>query len=118
MFKQTAPVIKLSDAATESDYLGLIGVLNSSTACFWLKQVCHKKGGSPGSGGGDSDAPFTWSHAFNGTKVAQLPTPDGRPLERARRIDSLARELSACLPSAIELSEGSLRIARLQTEEI
>ncbi len=45
VFKQSAPVIKLPAGASEDDHLGLLGVLNSSTACFWLKQVCHNKGG-------------------------------------------------------------------------
>ena len=43
VFKQTAPVIKLPSEATEDDHLALLGLLNSSTACFWLKQVCHQK---------------------------------------------------------------------------
>jgi hypothetical protein len=34
VFKQTAPVIKLPPTATEDDHLGLLGLLNSSTACF------------------------------------------------------------------------------------
>ena len=44
VFKQTAPVIKLPTEATEDDHLALLGVLNSSTACFWLKQNSHNKG--------------------------------------------------------------------------
>ena len=44
VFKQSAPVIKLPEGASEDDHLALLGVLNSSTACFWLKQVCHNKG--------------------------------------------------------------------------
>ena len=43
VFNRTAPVIKLPAAATEDDHLGLLGLLNSSTACFWLKQVCFQK---------------------------------------------------------------------------
>ena len=45
VFNRTAPVIKLPVEATESDHLALLGLLNSSTACFWLKQVCFPKGG-------------------------------------------------------------------------
>ena len=45
VFKQTAPVIKLPADATEADHLALLGVLNSSVACFWMKQVFHNKGG-------------------------------------------------------------------------
>ena len=37
-------MIKLPESATEDDHLALLGVLNSSTACFWLKQVSHDKG--------------------------------------------------------------------------
>jgi len=46
-----APVIKLAAGATEDDHFALLGVLNSSTACFWLKQVCFDKG-NRGTGGG------------------------------------------------------------------
>ena len=45
VFNRSAPVIKLPEGATEDEHLALLGVLNSSTACFWLKQVCHNKGG-------------------------------------------------------------------------
>lgn len=38
VFKQSAPVIKLPAEATEDEHLELLGLLNSSTACFWLKQ--------------------------------------------------------------------------------
>src|SRR5690606_24199718 len=54
-FIRTAPVIKLPEGASEEEHLRLLGLLNSSTACFWLKMVSHKKGGSPESGGGQSD---------------------------------------------------------------
>jgi hypothetical protein len=36
VFKQSAPVIKLPAEATEDDHLTLVGLLNSSTACFWI----------------------------------------------------------------------------------
>jgi hypothetical protein len=29
----------LPSEATEDDHLALLGLLNSSTACFWMKQV-------------------------------------------------------------------------------
>ena len=43
VFNRSAPVIKLPEGATEDDHLALLGVLNSSTACFWLKQVSHRQ---------------------------------------------------------------------------
>ncbi len=44
VFKQTAPIIKLPASATEDDHLALLAWLNSSVACFWMKQVCHEQG--------------------------------------------------------------------------
>ncbi len=95
VFKQTSPVIKLPESATEEDHLALLGVLNSSTACFWLKQVSQKKGGAVNSGGGSSDQPWSWSYEFTGTKLEEYPLPDDLPLERGRELDSLAQQLAA-----------------------
>ncbi|MBO0517449.1 hypothetical protein, partial [Streptomyces beijiangensis] len=39
VFNRSAPVIKLPEGATEQRHLELLEVLNSSVACFWLKQV-------------------------------------------------------------------------------
>ena len=47
VFKQTAPVIKLKPGATEDEHLALLGVLNSSTAWFLLKDTCFQRGGCP-----------------------------------------------------------------------
>ncbi|MDQ0846053.1 hypothetical protein QFZ68_005733 [Streptomyces sp. V1I6] len=49
VFKQSAPVIKLPKGSTEDQHLELLGILNSSTACFWLKQVSQAKGGADNS---------------------------------------------------------------------
>src|SRR3546814_17845446 len=43
VFNRTAPVIKLPADASEDEHLGLIGLLKSSTACFWIQQVSHKQ---------------------------------------------------------------------------
>ena len=73
VFKQTAPVIKLPADAMEDDYLGQLGLFNSSVACFWFKQVCHNKGGRgrrlrrQTRNGNDF-------YAFNATTVAELST--------------------------------------------
>ena len=37
VFNRSAPVIKLAADATENDHLRLVGLLNSSTACFWMQ---------------------------------------------------------------------------------
>ena len=45
VFDQTAPVIKLSPETPDKTSLSLLGALNSSSGCFWMKQVAHDKGG-------------------------------------------------------------------------
>jgi len=88
-----APVVKLPESATEDDYLELLGVLNSSTACFWLKQVSHDKGNR---GGERSTARFAWEnfYEFTGTKLEQFPLPEALPLESGRELDNLAQQLA------------------------
>ena len=43
LFNQTAPVIKLSKNSDISEYFKLLSYLNSSTCCFYMKQVSHQK---------------------------------------------------------------------------
>ncbi|MFZ1491907.1 MAG: BREX-2 system adenine-specific DNA-methyltransferase PglX [Candidatus Competibacter denitrificans] len=102
VFKQTAPVIKLPAEATEDDHLSLLGLLNSSTACFWFKQVCHNKGSTVDQQGArQRTAAFEDFYAFNATKVSQFPLPEQRPLALARTLDDLARRRAAYLPAAL-----------------
>lgn len=104
VFKQTAPVIKLSESATEDDHLALLGVLNSSTACFWLKQACFPKGGS-GMGRGIQPEEWMERYAFNASNVSDIPLPRKLPLELGRALDGLAQRLAAVQPSAVCAAE-------------
>ncbi|GAA3739312.1 BREX-2 system adenine-specific DNA-methyltransferase PglX [Salinactinospora qingdaonensis] len=103
VFKQTAPVIKLKEESNKENYLRLLGVLNSSTACFWLKMNCHNKGGS-GLGRGFQDEQWENRYQFNGANVERYPLPASYPTSLATELDSLAQELSATTPSAIAQS--------------
>ncbi len=100
VFNRTAPVVKLPQGATGDEHLELLGVLNSSTGCFWLKQVCHDKGNR---GGERSTARYAWEryYQFNGTRVGEFPLPQQLPLELSRMLDSLAQELVKHEPSAV-----------------
>ncbi|WP_127508171.1 BREX-2 system adenine-specific DNA-methyltransferase PglX [Actinoplanes solisilvae] len=94
VFKQSAPVIKLPEGAAEDDHLALLGVLNSSTACFWLKQQSQAKGGADNtSGGGNrwSAEPWVERYDFTGTTLQEFPLPSSLELGRARLLDQLAR---------------------------
>jgi hypothetical protein len=110
VFNRTAPVIKLPAKAGEDAHLGLLGVLNSSTACFWMQQTLYSKGNG-GYGGGIASEGWERFYAFDGTKLKQFPLPAGRPLEWARRLDRCARELAACEPEAICEREVPTRVA-------
>ncbi|MBO4260658.1 BREX-2 system adenine-specific DNA-methyltransferase PglX, partial [Streptomyces griseorubiginosus] len=79
VFNRTAPVLKLSEGTREEQYLELLGVLNSSAACFWLKQVSQSKGNG-GIGGGISDELWEHRFEFTGTKLQEFPLPTELPL--------------------------------------
>ncbi|WP_312800195.1 BREX-2 system adenine-specific DNA-methyltransferase PglX [Corynebacterium variabile] len=103
VFNRTAPVIKLPEGASEDDHLRLLGVLNSSTACFWLKQNSHNKGVG-GVGGGIGDEAWEPRYEFTGTTIQRFPLPDlghSDITERGRRLDALAQELATYEPAAV-----------------
>ena len=103
VFKQSAPVIKLPARASEDDHLELLGLLNSSTACFWLKQVSHNKGDSTDNQGARTTAIDLWSNTyeFTSTTLLKFPLADPRPLDLARGLDIEAQRFSASLPAAV-----------------
>ncbi|WP_086810525.1 BREX-2 system adenine-specific DNA-methyltransferase PglX, partial [Streptomyces reticuliscabiei] len=95
VFKQTARVIKLREGASEEEYLRLLGLLNSSTAGFWLKQVSHNKGSTVDSKGArQSTIPFEDFYEFTGTKLQDFPLPARYPTQLATALDALAQQLS------------------------
>ncbi|MDP3627242.1 MAG: BREX-2 system adenine-specific DNA-methyltransferase PglX [Hydrogenophaga sp.] len=100
VFKQTAPVIKLPAGSSESEHLGLLGLLNSSIGCFWLKQVCFNKGNG-GIGGGISDEKWELRYAHNASQVADFPLVAERPIDIALRIDVNSRQLGSLQPAAL-----------------
>ena len=114
LFNRSSPVIKLPESATEDDHLALLGVLNTSTACFWLKQVNHDKGNR---GGERSTGRFAWEnfYEFSGTKLEQFPLPANLPLKFGRELDLLAHQL-AVVTSSEEDDRIRGRMIALQEE--
>ena len=103
VFKQTAPMIKLPAGASEDEHLGLLGLLNSSVACFWMKQVCFPKGGDQVGNAGARVRKTLWDerYAFNATNVAEFPLVESKPMQLATRLDALAREIASQSPAAL-----------------
>jgi hypothetical protein len=99
VFNRSAPVIKLPADATEADHLALLGLLNSSTACFWMKQVSQQKQLTGGDGVRVefiSKVPYE----FAGSQLKKMPIPEAffdpptrnRILDLAKQCDALASQ--------------------------
>ncbi|MYZ37485.1 BREX-2 system adenine-specific DNA-methyltransferase PglX [Streptomyces sp. MnatMP-M17] len=99
-YNQHAPVIKLREGASEEEYLRLLGLLNSSTAGFWLKQVSQGKGGS-GLGRGIQSEAWEERYEFTGTNLEDFPIPASYPTALATALDALAQQLAATSPEAV-----------------
>jgi hypothetical protein len=87
LFKDTAPIVLLKQAG-DNDILG--GLLNSSAALFWLKQVCFNRGA-----GGDEERD---RFEYAGGRVEKLPVPNavadslrGKRSELAERLTALSQ---------------------------
>ncbi|MBL0086260.1 MAG: BREX-2 system adenine-specific DNA-methyltransferase PglX [Ideonella sp.] len=106
VFIQSAPVIKLPSGCDEAVWLGLLGLLNSSTACFWMKQVMHDKGNG-GIGGGIASEDWERFYEYVSTALKEFPLPGDRPHAAAKVLDEYARELSGCMPSAVLRAAGT-----------
>lgn len=108
VFNRTAPVVKLPTGSTEEDHLGLLGLLNSSVVCFWMKQVSHQKQMMGGDGiriSEKSKVPYQ----FASTRLHELPLPENwashplkpRLIELAREMDRLAQLTSSLQASKV-----------------
>jgi len=103
VFKQSAPVIKLPPGSDERRHLELLGALNSSTACFWMKQVFHNKG-SQGVGEGIKAEAWERFISLDTTKLKEFPLPNEFDATTAALLDRLAMGLSSVAPAAVAAS--------------
>lgn len=100
VLSRSAPALRLSPAADEHEYIALLGVLNSSTVGFWLKQTGTVTGVD---GPAVSPPGEEWARAYRFTpaSLSRLPLPTGAPLVRARKLHALAEQLHAHEPSTV-----------------
>lgn len=104
LFKQSAPVIELPATATESDHFDLIGLLNSSTACFWGRQTFFGKGGF-------SDGKWQERLEWDGTKLKTFPIAD----DSAQKVQSMAERMDQ-LAQILLQAEPAMALKRLQPD--
>jgi hypothetical protein len=121
VFSRTAPVLRLSPGADEDEYIALLGVLNSSTVCFWLKQT---GAATPFDGPGVASPGEEWArpYRFATGPLTRLPLPADAPIVRARELHALARLLETYEPSTVcareqPPSRSALDAARAVQEE-
>jgi hypothetical protein len=93
VIKDTAPILLLGLDANEDEHLALLGILNCSTACFWMKQVFQPKAAGGMAGRGLEPEPWMERFAFDATKMKLFPVPANHEtvLPWARELDRLAR---------------------------
>ncbi len=122
IFNRSAPVIELRKDASKDDHLALVGPLNSSTACFWMKQVFYPKGGDHVGTEGARVRKTLWDERFefDGTKLASFPVPAGSALDLACRIERLAHTVPSLNfgHDANWASDEALRTLRTEDERV
>ena len=107
VFKQTAPVIKLAADASLDDHLDLLGLLNSSTLGFWMKQVFFDKGFTGGGAFRGDDWEVFFEYDSTKLKRAPITQRDRRPrLALATSLDRLASKRAETLPAALFADEN------------
>lgn len=109
VFNRSAPIVKLRSDACDDEHFGILGLLNSSTACFWFKQVLHNKGSTVDQQGARqrTDA-FEDFYEFTGAALEKFPVPNDRPVVIASELSTTIQSLQALLPpSTIGLASFS-----------
>jgi hypothetical protein len=102
IYDQTAPVLTLKGPASQDDHFAFLALLNSSLACFWMKQVCNCKG-LGGQGGGIKPEDWHRAYQFSAGKLLQFPVPQfvERVAPPGRSLHDLACLIQANRPETI-----------------
>jgi hypothetical protein len=103
-----APVLMPSKKIDETGRFALLGILNSSIACFWMKQVFYPKATSVGDISTDKGKPEANRYEFAGTGLERFPVPfesgsveEKRVARIAIAIEKSAREIETLLPNSL-----------------
>ncbi len=95
-----APIIILKSEFTKG-IIPLAGLLNSSSACFWMKQVFHNKGSTVDSQGArQRTAAFEDFYEHDGTKLSTFPIPTHQPSQLPAKIVAANTSFRAQSPAA------------------
>jgi hypothetical protein len=100
LFNVTVAIIQMANDVPPLVVRGVLGLLNSSVACFWLRQVCQPKGSS-GIGRGVYDEAWEKHFAFNGSNLLRLPATDPLPTAEVEQAVEAQRAYANELPVSV-----------------
>lgn len=125
-FSGSAPLVLLADDLPAERRNALLGLLNSSAACFWMQQTFHDKG-NRGTGGGIVDEAWERFFEHDATKLQSFPVVADGPAHTAALLDGLAAELQvvnphsvaeSATPTAARLAEAADRYAEIRAQQV
>ncbi|MBQ0988188.1 BREX-2 system adenine-specific DNA-methyltransferase PglX [Streptomyces sp. F63] len=124
VFQHSALILEPREPWSREELHQILAILNSSTACFWLKQVCHDKGHG-GIGGGIASEEWEKFYEFNSTNLAEIPLPRSRPenlgtalVESAEAISSTLAELTMQDIPSVTLGDSQARYKKIRARMI
>jgi len=113
VFNRSAPVVRLRSDIEIEGHIGLLGLLNSSVACFWMKQVFHNKGSTVDEHGArQRTLPFEDFYDFDGTKLKKFPLAQPLPHRVSKALHENACKAASVRPENV-LQTGSVSSERL-----
>jgi hypothetical protein len=129
LYNSHTPIIKFKDVTTKETILGILGILNSSLACFWIKQVFSPKSTSSKDVGRNKDKPESNRYEISVRGIEDFPLPEESQLNSsqvapiARLLVELSQVLQHHCPSCVvqrwleALTDFSLQAELEQSEE-
>ena len=107
VFNRHAPVMQFKAASDSSDALRILGTLNSSLACFWMKQIFHNKGSTVDQHGArQRTAAFEDFYEHDAGKLANFPVPARQPTQLPALLVQTSTAQQAQTPTATLASWG------------
>lgn len=118
--KDTVGVVTFSDSG---GLLRFLALLNTSAACFWMKQVFHCKGSTVDQHGArQTTVPFEDFYQIDGTKLKQFPVVEVDDLMLVKSIQKYSEAMSANGPQPTleswAINGGILREQLAEAEQI
>jgi len=116
VFNRHAPVMQLKMVSESDESIGIMASLNSSLACFWMKQIFHNKGSTVDQHGArQRTAAFEDFYEHDAGKLAQFPVPPQQPLQLPTAHVETSTTLQAHSPTATLANWSSLAGEPLRT---